>query len=62
VSRSRCYLDAKEEEIQIVISSWRMSADPKPQLLFVVLVPDRTYSVNGKLVSLSSKGRRAYCL
>lgn len=40
-----------------------MSADPKPRLLFVVLVPDRTYSVNGKQISFSSKGgRRAYCL
>jgi hypothetical protein len=62
VGWSRCYLDAKEEEIQIVISSWRMSADPKLRLLLVVLVPDRTYSVNVKLVSFSSKGKRAYCL
>jgi hypothetical protein len=56
VGWSRCYLDAKKEEIQIVISSLRMLADPERHLLLVVLVPDRTYSVNGKLVSLS-RGR-----
>jgi hypothetical protein len=53
VGWSRCYLDAKKEEIQIVISSLRMLADPQPRPLLIVLIPDRTYSVDGKLVSLS---------